>query len=253
LPWPSDGSRSPTIALRWAGVAAVILLFCWAQPGPAAAAAGTEVQGQARAELLARIKERQQGIQSLRATVVQRRRNPLLRDEAVSEGILLFQRPNRLRWEVTRPQRVIILIDGYTLLTYRPDQHEAERRDLREDFPARAAVGFLTAAMDLDLAELEKRFQLDVLRDAGGTVLRLTPRSPLVAQAVASVAISLPDGDSVPRMIVVTGQKGDRAETTLSHVTVNPSLPGDAFVLKLGPEVRVRDSRQPAGEVPGGR
>jgi outer membrane lipoprotein carrier protein len=177
----------------------------------------------------------------------------LLREEAVSEGTLLFQRPNRLRWEVAKPERVIILIDEYTLLAYRPDRQEAERRDLRGDFVSRAAVEFLTAAMDLALADLEQRFQMDVLRDAGGAVLRLTPRSPLIAQAVASIAISLPDGDAVPRRIVVTGKKGDRTETTLRHVTINPSLPGDAFVLRLGPEVRVNDARRPAGEVPGGR
>jgi outer membrane lipoprotein-sorting protein len=253
LPWQSEGSRSPAVALRWAGVAAVCLLSCWPQAGSAATAAGTEVQGQERVQLLERLRAEQQGLVSVRAAVVQRKRSPLLREEAVSEGTLLFQRPNRLRWEVTTPQRVIVLIDGYTLLTYRPDRQEAERRDLREDFTARAAVEFLTAAMDLALTELEKRFQLDVLRDAEGTVLRLTPRSPLVAQAVASVAISLPDGEAVPRSIVVTGQKGDRTETTLSHVTVNPSLPEDAFVLKLGPEVRVKDLRPSAGEIPGGR
>jgi outer membrane lipoprotein-sorting protein len=114
-------------------------------------------------------------------------------------------------------------------------------------------VEFLTAALDLALADLEKRFRVDVLREEGETLLSLTPRSPLVAQAVASIVISLPDGDAVPRSIVVVGQKGERTETTLSQVAINPSLPGDAFVLSLGPEVRVKDARRPAGEVAGGR
>ena len=241
--------RAP-LSARWRCLAAALLLAC----GPLrAAAAGTEVLGEERAQFLEKMREQQQRIQSVRATVVQRKRNPLLKEEAVSEGTLLYQRPNRLRWEVITPQRTIILVDGYTLLTYRPDRQEAERRDLRDDFASRAAVEFLTAAMDLDLAEIEKRFQADVLREVEGTVLRLTPRSPLVAQVVASATISLPDGDAVPRRIVVTGQKGDRTETTLSQVTINPALPGDAFALRLGPEVRVRDVRRSAGEVPGGR
>jgi len=249
----SDRTRAAAVLIRWTGVVAVFFLSCCPPPEAADTGAGTEVQGQERAQFLERMRDQEQRIQSVRAAVVQRKRSPLLKEEAVSEGTLLYQRPNRLRWEVATPQRAIILIDGYTLLTYRPDRHEAERRDLRDDFASRAAVEFLTAAMDLDLAELEKRFQVDVLRDAEGTVLRLTPRSPLVAQAVASIAVSLSDGDPVPRSIVVTGQKGDRTETTLSHVIINPSLPGDAIALKLGPEVRVRDSRRPAGEVPGGR
>jgi len=253
LRWCSDSTRPPAVTIRWRGIAAALLVCCSSLPGAAATTAGTEIQGQERVQLLERLQEQQQGIQSVRAAVVQRKRHPLLKEEAVSEGTLLFRRPNQLRWEVTKPQRVIILINGYTLLTYHPELKEAERRDLRDDFVSRAAVEFLTAAMNLALADLEKRFQVDVLREAEGTVLRLTPRSPLVAQAVASVKISLQDGEAVPRSIVVMGQKGDRTETTLSHVTINPSLPEDAFVLQLGPEVWVKDSRRPAGEVPGGR
>ncbi len=244
--------RFPALLLRRAGLAA--LLLCSSPPaGTAATPAGTEVRGEERVQLLERLREQQRGIQSVRAAVVQRRQHPLLKAEAVSEGTLLLQRPNRLRWEVTRPNRLIILIDGDTLLIYRPDQREAERRDLREDFVSRAAASFLTVAMDLTPAELEKRFQVEVLREDGRMLLVLTPRSPLIAQVVASVTISLQDGDAVPRSIVVMGQKGDRTETTLSHVIVNPSLPEDAFALPLGPEVRIKDWRRPAGEVAGGR
>ena len=246
----ADGLRPPAVACRWRGFTAALLLSCCSLPG---AAAGPEVHGEERAQLLERLRAQQQGIWSVRAAVVQRKRHPLLKEEAVSEGTLLLQRPHRLRWEVTRPHRLIILIEGDTLLIYRPDRQEAERRDLREDFASRAAVEFLTAAMEFKLSEIEKRFQVDVLRAAEGTELRLTPRSPLITQAVASVTISLQDGDAIPRRIVVVGQKGDRTETTLSHVIINPSLPEDAFVLPLGPEVRVRDARRPAGEAPGGR
>jgi outer membrane lipoprotein-sorting protein len=249
----SDRTRFLDARNRRRGVAAALLLSGGLLAAAAATTAETEVQGQERVQLLERLRAEQQGLVSVRAAVVQRKQHPLLKEEAVSEGTLLYQRPDRLRWEVTKPQRVIILIDGSTLLTYRPDQQEAERRDLRDDFASRAAVEFLTAAMEFNLSELEKRFQVDVHREAEGTVLRLTPRSPLVAQAVASIAISLADGDAVPRRIVVTGQKGDRTETTLSQVAINPALPGDAFTLRLGPEVRVRDARRPAGEVPGGR
>lgn len=246
----ADGLRPPAVACRWRGFTAALLLSCCSLPG---AAAGPEVHGEERAQLLERLRAQQQGIRSVRAAVVQRKRHPLLKEEAVSEGTLLLQRPHRLRWEVTRPHRLIILIEGDTLLIYRPDRQEAERRDLREDFVSRAAANFLTATMDLSPAELEKRFQVEVHREAGRTLLVLTPRSPLIAQVVASATVFLQDGDAVPRSIVVMGQKGDRTETTLSHVIVNPSVPEDAFALRLGPEVQVKEWRRPAGEVAGGR
>jgi outer membrane lipoprotein carrier protein len=226
--------------LRVAVVA--VLLFSWGPLGPGEAApAEIPILGKERAEVIERLQERQRAVVSVRATVIQRKRHPLLAAEAISEGTLLFKRPNLVRWEVNRPDRTIILIDDRTLLTYRPDRQEAERRDLHDDFGARAAVEFFTSGMSLAVGDLEKRFQVDLYRENESVVVRLTPRSRLVAQVVTSIAISQHEGDAVPRQIVVVGQKGNRTELTLTNVSLNPRLPEDVFTLRLGPEVRVRD------------
>jgi outer membrane lipoprotein carrier protein len=227
--------------ILWVAVIAA-LLFSWgpSAPGEAAPAEG-QILGKERAEVIQRLQERQRAVTSVRATVIQKKRHPLLAAEAISEGTLLFKRPNLVRWDVNKPDRTIILIDDRTLLTYHPDRKEAERRDLHDDFGARAAVEFFTSGMSLAVADLERRFQVDLYRESELLVVRLTPRSRLVAQAVASITISQHEGDAVPRQIVVVGQKGDRTELTLTGVSLNPRLPEDAFTLRLGPEVRVTD------------
>ncbi len=247
----------------WPGSLAVVIprvalmAVCLLSARPAGATEtgppGSRLQGEERGRVLERLQARQRDVTTMRATVVQRKRHPLLQAEAVSEGSLLFQRPDRMRWEVEKPERVIILIDGHMLLTYRPARKEAERRDLRDDPGTRAAVEFLTSGMSLDVAELEKRFQVELYRQDGGLVLWLTPRSPWVAQAVESVAISHREEEAVPRRIVVVGRKGDRTETTLTQVIVNRPFPEDSFALRLGPGVRVTDVRKPAGESDSGR
>jgi chaperone LolA len=234
--------------IPWVGVVAAVLFF-WSPLGAEEAAlADGQIQGKERVEVIERLQERQRDVTSVRATVVQRKRHPLLAAEVISEGTLLFKRPNQVRWEVNRPDRTIIVIDGHTLLAYHPDRREAERRDLREDFGARAAVDFLTTGMTLSVAELEKRFRVDLYRENEQLVLRLIPRSRLVAQAVASVAIHQGAVNAIPRQIVIVGQKGDRTEITLTDVTINPHFAEDAFTLRLGPEVRVTDVGKFAGE-----
>jgi outer membrane lipoprotein-sorting protein len=218
-----------------------------------AALAGTPLQGEERARAIEGLRARQREVGTLRATVVQRKRHPLLKGEVVTEGTLLFSRPNRLRWEVATPERTIIVIDDQALVVYRPERREAERRDLRDDFGSRAVVDFLTAGMNLDVAELEKRFQVDLYRDDGRLSFVLTPRSRWVARAIASVTITQDEADALPRQIVVVGQKGDRTETSLAHAVVNPPLAEDAFTLRLGPEVRVVEIRRPGQEGGSGR
>ena len=218
-----------------------------------AAPAGVPLTGDERARAIQRLQARQREVQSFRAAVVQRKRHPLLKGEVVTEGTLLFRRPNRLRWEMTTPERLIVAIDEQSLLIYRPDRKEAERRDLRDDFGARAAMEFLAAGMSFDVAEMEKRFQVDLYREDGRLSLALTPRSHWVARAIASVTITQEDADGLPRQIVVVGQKGERTDTTLTRVAVNPPLPEDAFTLRLEPDVRVIEAHRSGPEAPGGR
>ncbi|HYL80430.1 MAG TPA: outer membrane lipoprotein carrier protein LolA [Candidatus Acidoferrum sp.] len=226
---------------RWVTLAAA-LLFAWAplRPGEAAPAE-SPILGTERAEVIESVQAKQRSVTSVRATVIQKKRHPLLAAEATSQGTLLFKRPGLVRWEVTKPDRTIILIDDRTLLTYHPDRQEAERRDLRDDFGARAAVEFFTAGMSLAVADLEKRFQVELYRESQALVVKLTPRSRFVAQAVASITLTQHAEDALPRQIVIVGQKGDRTELTLRNVIINPQLPEDAFSLRLGPEVRVTD------------
>jgi outer membrane lipoprotein-sorting protein len=236
---------------RWLLVLAVLLLPCatlWTS-----ARAGAPLAGDERTRAIEQLQARQREVKTLRATVVQRKRHPLLKGEVVTEGTLLISRPDRVRWEVSTPERTIIVIDDRALVVYRPERREAERRDLRDDFGSRAVVEFLTAGMNLDVTEMGKRFRVDLYRDDGRLTLVLTPRSRWVGQAIASVNITHFEEEAVPRQIVVTGHKGDSTETSLAHVTVNPPLAEDAFALRLGPEVRVVEARRAAQDNAGGR
>lgn len=233
--------------LRVAAIAALVLTW-WTPGGLEAAPAHAPIEGKERIEVIERLQAQQRQIASLRATVVQRKRHPLLAAEAVSEGTFLFQKPNRVRWEVDKPDRAVMVIDGRSLVTYRPDRQEAERRDLGADFGARAAVEFLTSGMSLAVTELEKRFQVDMHREDGLLVLVLTPRSRWAAKAVASVTLFRQDRDAVPSRIVISGQHGDRTEITLTDIVINPPVAEDAFALRLGPGVRVTDLSRAGGE-----
>lgn len=210
--------------------------------------AGPPLEGEARDRAIRALEARQRDVATLRATVVQRKRHRLLKDEVVTEGNLVVRRPDHVRWEVASPERAIVVIDGHSLLVYHPERAEAERRDLRDDFGTRAAAEFMTAGLGLAVEKLERRFRVDVHRENGRLTLRLTPRSPWVAKVIAEIAITQDDGDALPRHIVVVGPKGDRTETVLTDVALNPVLPPDAFTLRLGPDVRVSDLRRPRGD-----
>ena len=190
-------------------------------------------------------RERQKGVTGLSATVVQRKRDPLLKNEAVSRGKLSFRKPASLRWEVESPERMVVVMDGRTVTTYYPKKKEAERRDMQDDFASRAALGFIESGISASLPELERRFHVDLFRSDDQVVLRLIPRSKMLSRVIASIRILQDPLEGRPRRIVVEGARGDRTETTFSGVTLNPDFPPGTFTLRLGPEVRVTETGGP--------
>jgi len=206
---------------------------------------GKAVSGAERDRWFKEVRERQKGITGLSAAVVQRKRDPLLKNEAVSRGKLSFRKPASLRWEVESPERRIVVMDGRTVTTYYPTRKEAERRDMQDDFASRAALGFFESGISASLPELERRFHVDLFRSDDQVVLRLIPRSKMLSRVIASIRIHQDPVEGRPRRIVVEGARGDRTETTFSGVTLDPVFPPDTFTLRLGPEVRVTEAGGP--------
>lgn len=206
---------------------------------------GKMISGGERDRWFEEVRERQKGITGLSAAVVQRKRDPLLKNEAVSMGKVSFRKPASLRWEVESPERSIVVMDGRTVTTYYPKRKEAERRDMQDDFASRALLGLFESGISASLPELERRFRVDLFRSDNQVVLRLIPRSKMLSRAVASIRIHQDPVEGRPRQIVVEGARGDRTETTFSGVTLNPEFPPDTFSLRLGPEVRVTETGGP--------
>lgn len=243
-------ARSPPVSRerrRW--IAPAILLALLLAPRPILAEGtvpdGRRMSGAERDRWFEELRERQKGITGLSATVVQRKRDPLLKNEAVSRGKLSFRKPDSLRWEVESPERMVLVMDGRTVTTYFPKRKEAERRSMQDDFAYSAALGFFETGISASLPELERRFHVVLFRSADEVVLRLTPRSKMLSRVISSIRIHQDPVEGRPRRIVVEGARGDRTETTFSGVILNPEFPPDTFSLRLGPEVRVTEPGGP--------
>ena len=234
----------------WIVSAWILLLFLAPRPILAGESVtdGKVISGAERDRWFEEARERQKGVTGLSATVVQRKRDPLLKNEVISRGKLSFRRPSSLRWEVESPEKAVVVMDDKTVTTYYPAKKEAERRDIQDDFASRAALGFIESGISADLPGLERRFHVGLFRADDQVVLRLIPRSKPLSRVIASIRIFQDSSDGRPRRIVVEGARGDRTETTFSGVNLNPDFPPGTFTLRLGPEVHVTETGGPAQE-----
>ena len=84
------------------------------------------------------------------------------------------------------------------------------------------------------------------MRRDGTLEMTLTPKARWFRRAVTSITVTQREEQPIPGRIVVVGPRGDRTETVLRDVAINPPLPQDAFTLKLPPGIRVFDAKQRA-------
>ena len=129
-------------------------------------------------------------VRSATASFVETRHSPLLKTPLVTRGTLSYRRPDRLEKHVESPrdERIVLQGDGLTIDT------PAGSRSVTGIAGRAPGVGALIEAVRAvragDLPVLEHDFELAVVGTRDNWRLRLTPRTPDVAQYVSAVTVS---------------------------------------------------------------
>lgn len=204
--------------------------------GSLTALLGRPLQSQEIREVVNKIKDAQKGIDAISAVAYQRKKTPLLAKEIATEGTIILKRPNLLHWEVKRPERLTIIVDGKIMWIYHPDSQEAQKYILSEQFIARQAMEFFSSAMDMSLEEMGKRFDVAVYNPNTSFVFEMRPKSSMAAKYLTAVYIWYKNGEGVPYKFEVLGKNGNTTITELRDVVVNPSLKESLFYFDVPAE-----------------
>ncbi len=188
---------------------------------------------------LERLSGIQAGISTMTAGTVQVKTSPLLEGVVRTQGRIWIKRPAFLRWEIDRPERLVIVADAQALTVYRPKAREATIRLLANDMSARYTMEFFSSGMTLSMEELSKRFSVSVYSQASSTVVELRPKSRLAGKFLKKAVIAYgPEG--IPEWFEVENANGAITRTELGSVDVNSEIPQATFKLQLPSDVVVR-------------
>ena len=147
-------------------------------------------------------------VKSATASFVETRHSALLKTPLVSRGRLSYRRPDRLEKHVESPRDERIVLQGDRLTIDTP----AGSRNVTGIAGNAPGIGTLIEAVRAtragDLPVLEHDFELEVAGTRDDSRLRLTPRTPELAQYVSAVTVS-GTGARV-RRIEVLETSGDR-------------------------------------------
>jgi outer membrane lipoprotein-sorting protein len=194
-------------------------------------AAAKEQAGSPSPELLRRLRESRAPYHTFATRFVQRKRLALLDVELRSEGMIFFQRPGSVRYEILAPARSLLTYDGKKVQCYTFSEGAWKR--LKN--PAATAIGHVLRQMGRwiqgDFDSDRTMFEITVVpSDNGAGCIHLTPRSEALAKYIQRVEIYVEKAPEyrVTRVLLRESQV-DLTEMRFHQELRHPPIPEGAF------------------------
>jgi len=187
--------------------------------------------------LFARVKEEQAQLRSLEANFLQRKESELFVKPEEARGRFLFLAPDRVRWEFTEPDPMVVVIGDDTMTTWYRDLGQAEvipiGRYSEQVFKYMGASGSLETLLDY--------FRVSVTFPSDPEApyrLNLDPRYPRIAKRIESMDIWIDRKTFVPVRLRYVEPGGDTTDYRFSDLKINPDISPERFELDLPPGVQ---------------
>jgi len=181
---------------------------------------------------LKRLQERYETTRTLTADFKQTIESPTLAGALESHGTVVFEKPNRMRWEYAPPDKQVIIGDGETLWIYQPEERQVIKAKLGAAFQARTPITFLAG-----LGRLERDFAASLEReDAERWVVKLVPRDD---SGIGTLTLTLKKPEAVIEEARVTDPLGTITRLALASERRNVTLDAAQFRFTPPPGVDV--------------
>ena len=166
------------------------------------------------------IRNAAKSVDSISADFVQEKHLPILARPLISEGRLLYRRPDALRWEYTSPVKSVLLMHGGDA-----------RRFVQSDQGLVEDVSVRLQAMQFVMPEISGwlggRFQDNPLFNAsldGINTIMLVPTDPGMARFIQRIELLMSDRPGVIEQVLIFESDDAFTRMVFSHTQVNPSL-----------------------------
>lgn len=203
-----------------------------------------EISSADRQKIVDKLKKLADDTQTIAATVNQEKQLFLLKEKVYVNGSVLMKKPNMFRWDLVKPDKSIMVIDGERMTIYHPDTKEAQVFGLSGNLIASNTVKFFTTTLWGSLPEIEKKFLVTMFRKDSEIVFKLVPRSKIVGRYLSSLLIYYDKETGVPQGFEMITPKGEKTITRLSNIKINPEIKADLFKLKLPEDVCITNNQE---------
>ena len=210
------------------GLARLGMTFVLGLMGLLAAPLSAQPTNQATA-LLDHIAQNLGRVESVFARFAQERHLSLFEEPLRSQGYLCFQKPGRLRWEITQPYQSILISDGQGVAQFERVGDQWKKLELGLADAVQNVVAQIGAIMEGRYAGKQRDYSVSATNTADGPMVTLTPQHPAMRKMMQAIEIHLAPDFHGTRRVVLREVDGDFTDIRFSEQVAEPPLPAGTF------------------------
>jgi len=160
---------------------------------------------------------------------VQERHLSLFNEPLRSEGCLCFQKPGRIRWEITSPYKSILVSDGSGVAQFEWADEKWKKLDLGLADALQNVVSQIAGVMEGRYASDRRTYAASVTNGVEGPVITLVPQNETMRKMMAAIEVHLAADLKGTRRVVLRETGGDFTDIRFSDQVAGLVLPSKTF------------------------
>lgn len=195
--------------------------------------------------VIERVVQRQRGMRSMVAEFVQVRSSSLLLDDVRCTGQFSYLAPDRVRWDYSQPDPMVVLFSDDWVTTYHPSGRRAER--VKVSSGDRRFVQALAGTLPMD--DLLTYFRITFEERTAPEPYRFTlePTAASLRKRLHSLHLEIDRALLLPVVVEFHETDGDSTRYEFHDIKIDPELGDSRFLLDLGDGVSVETIDASAG------
>ncbi|HEU5396912.1 MAG TPA: outer membrane lipoprotein carrier protein LolA [Verrucomicrobiae bacterium] len=179
--------------------------------------------------VLQALQKKMASVHSVYLEFTQERVLKLFAEPLKSDGVMLIERPDRIRWETTSPYQTILLGDHNSVAQF--EFAEGKWDKLKLGFPQllQRVMQQMSAMNQGKLEAMTADYEISAATNKDETVLTMVPKDKNVREMMSSLEIHLPPDLSGTREVVMNEPNGDLTRIVFRQERHNVTFPAGTF------------------------
>jgi outer membrane lipoprotein-sorting protein len=178
--------------------------------------------------LLNRLETNLGGLKTLQAGFVQEKHLAIFTDVVKSEGLILFERPDRVRFEITKPFRSVLVTSGKSVARYEYESVGWRKLDAGDAPMVLIVTKQIGAWLEGRFRDENDIYGISAEVSETPTVI-LTPREEGLRKYISSIRLRLDSAVTRVASVTICEPSGDYTLMTFVDEERNATLPASAF------------------------